>query len=94
MILNFFHSLLNLVYNPLMKNYSWWADLVAFRVFNMIVGTIFLPFVDFLTVATLLYLFHHQGMHSIKKTAKDQDAKRGAAILENIPNLLPDDEKS
>jgi hypothetical protein len=77
-----------------MKSYSWWADDIGFRAFNMAIGTIFFTFVDFMTVVTLLYLFHYQGMHSIKKSAKDQDAKRGAAILENIPDLMPDDEKS
>ena len=78
-----------------MKYYSLWADLIAFRLFNIIMGIITIPIIDFLTVLTLLYLFHYQGMHSIKKTGKDQDAKRGAAILDDVPDiLLLEDEKS
>jgi hypothetical protein len=89
------HSFLNLFFNPLLSFYSSWADKMTFRVLKMILfGSICIPFVDFVTVMTLLYLFHYQGMHSIKKTPKDQDAKRGAAILENIPGLLLDDAKS
>jgi len=84
-ILNFVHSFANLVYNPLLNFYSFLADNMGFTVFYIILGTLYIPFVDFLTAVTLLYLFYYQGMHSMKKKSpKDPDSKRGAAIISNI----------
>ncbi len=85
-ILNFLHSLINLAYNPLFKYHTVLKDVFEYAVFTEVYAMICVPLVDFLTVATLLYLFYFQGQHSAqKKQIRAQDGKRGAAVFGDLP---------
>jgi hypothetical protein len=66
-VLNFLHSLTNLAYNPLFKYHTVLSIIFEYYVFTEVYAMIFVPLVDFLTVATLLYLFYFQGQHASKK---------------------------
>lgn len=57
-ILNFLHSLTNLAYNPLFKYHTVLSNIFEYEVFTEVYAMIFVPLTDFLTVATLLYLFY------------------------------------
>ena len=48
--------------------------------FTEVFAMIYVPFADFLTVVTLLYLFYFQGMHSKKK-------KKNFSSVSGVNNL-------
>jgi hypothetical protein len=58
LVLNFSHSLGNIAYNPLFKYYSILSDNFGYEFFSEFFAEIYVPFVDFLTGLTLLYLFY------------------------------------
>lgn len=64
--LNFLHSAANLVYNSLFKYHTSLSNTFGYTFFSELFSLLFVPFVDFLTVMTLLYLFYYQGMHHIR----------------------------
>jgi len=68
--LNYLHSLSNLLYNTLFKNYSKLRDSYSYQFFVQFFSQLFVPFVDFLTAVTLLYLFYYQGMQILRKDKK------------------------
>lgn len=77
--LNFLHSLINLVYNSYFKYHSSLSGKPSYIFFRQFFAGLYVPFVDFCTATTLLYLFFYQGRQSLKKSR----SQRGFNQLRN-----------
>ncbi len=59
--LNFLHSLANIIYNSYFNYHSQLSHKFGYIFFRYFFSGLYVPFVDFCTATTLLYLFYHQG---------------------------------
>lgn len=66
-LLNYLHSATNLIYNPLIANFSIMKDDYSYKVFKISFAYLFVPLTDFLTVSTLLYLFYFQARRQLNE---------------------------
>ena len=66
--LNFLHSLGGLIYNSYFKYHSILSDKPSYFFFRQLFAGLYVPFVDFCTATTLLYLFFYQGMQTLRKS--------------------------
>ena len=69
-ILNYLHSATNLIYNPLIANFSVMKDEYSYKVFKISFADFFVPLSDFLTVTTLLYLFYFQARKQLNEEVR------------------------
>jgi hypothetical protein len=64
--LNLMHSVGTIFYNQLFLNSSVLGHMDGYHIFAIVFPLIFMPIADFLTIMSLLYLFHYQGMLILK----------------------------
>ena len=57
--LNFIHSLTNVIYNSYFKYHSVLSNKQGYIFFSEFFSQLYVPFVDFCTAITLLYLFYY-----------------------------------
>lgn len=69
-VLNYLHSASNIIYNPLLANFSVLKDSHSYEVFRISFAYFFVPLSDFLTVTTLLYLFYFQARKQLTEEVR------------------------
>ena len=98
--LNFVHSLGGLIYNSYFKYHSSLSNEPSYSFFSQFFADLYIPFVDFCTATTLLYLFFYQGMQTMRKTNNHRipnklrngeeitQSKREKILLDDVSNSI------
>jgi hypothetical protein len=98
--LNFLHSLAGLIYNSYFEYHSSLSDKPSYTFFRQFFSGLYVPFVDFCTATTLLYLFFYQGMQTLRKSNNQRtqnklrngeeitQSKRDKLLLDDMTNSI------